>query len=311
MPRFRVTLGFLKHTMGPTETYISPVLSLPNATAAVQALITKRNAMLPNVVQWTGVRISQEGVKRRSVFYPPGSYFPFVEGQSLVVPATGTATVSQVAYKPDQTRACLHMRLTYDTDKRVIRYFNFPPDGITVDEPNPIDFGANVAYGIFLDTFWNHLKTTSWAIKGRRSDAGYTPIDIVDWVQAAAAPQNLGIVLPNLPAPGLNRNDKVTISGVKRRGFEKSSYNGTYIIHSVNTTLVPDSIVYYLRGTEGGDPTSIKLMGKVQKLGYDYHAIQGFEAVRVGVHKRGKPLGSPSGRRVKRVSLNDSLPAAQ
>jgi len=303
MSRYRVTLGFLKHTMGPTETYITPDVQVGNATALIQRMIDLRSEILFDTVSYTGVRISTEGVKARSVMYPPGGFYPFVKGQVLTVPERGKKSSSAVTARPDHTRTCLQVRLTYDTDRRCVRYFNFPPDAITLDEPGTIFMSGDLPYALGFDKFWNELIEKGWAINARNRGEGYASFAIKDWVQASSSPANLGVSVPLLPAPGIQLGDKVKISGVRRRGRDQTSYNGEYLVHSVNPTLVPDMVVYYLRGTESGDPETVRIPGTITKLGKAYFPIQSAEALRTGSHKRGKPLGSPSGRAVRRYTL--------
>lgn len=311
MSRYRLTFGFVQYTAGPTETYISPDLSDGQATAKLQKLINLRNELLNTRTQWAGVRIAKEGEvgvlnvnKRRSVFYNPGTYQPFVINANLVVPANGTFPGNTETSSLDQFRACLQIRLKYDTDRRAIRYLGLVPDGILQGEPASARPDLLPFWHTALNNFTNELVEGGWSVKARDRGAGFTELAIIGWTSAAAAPTNLGIVLPSLPAPNIAVGDRVSVKGVRRKGTDRTSYNGHYIVDAVNTTLLPDRVIIYLRGTETGDPASVKLLGTVQKVGKNYFAIQGVEIVRAGTHKRGKPLGAPVGRRKTRLSLD-------
>lgn len=304
MPRYRVTLGFIKYTYGPTETYISKDLTLNTVTPAVQALITARNKMHFQDTLWAGVRISTEGAKQRSVFYPPGDYEPFVTGQLLTVPPRGLIVPNIETTRADQAKSCLQIRLTYDVDRRCIRYLALPPDSVLMDEPESVNLDANGAYSTAFGEFRALLIGSAWAIKGRMRTALFAEIPIENWVQSATSPTDVGVVIPSLPAPGIKVRDFISIKGVRRKGLDRLSYNGRYIVSALNTTLLPDKTIVYLRGTEIGDPASVKLLGTIQRIGHDYFPILNMEGLRAGTHKRGKPLGSPRGKSQKRPTLD-------
>lgn len=311
MPHYAVTFGFQKGTMGPTETYISPSVSGSNAVAQVQSLINRRNSILFNNVAWAGIRLSlapslapANNNKQRSSFYPPGTYRWLQTGVDLVVPAFGSYVTTTVLRRPDQTRSCIQIRLTYDTDRQTTRYLSFCPDNVILDEPASVNLDLLPDWRDKFFLFRDEIIAKGWSIKARARGAGFEEIPITKWVQALTAPTNVGVAVANLPAPSIGLNDRVSIKGVRRRGTDSLSYNGTYLVYGINTTLEPDSIIFYLNGTEIGDPASIKLRGTIQKKGYTYSPIQQIEAVRGGVHKRGKPLGTPRGRSKTRAKLD-------
>lgn len=311
MARYKVTIGFVKFTLGPSESYITPDTTIGNLTGVIQELIDKRQAMLTKNVLFAGVRIGQVpdvpgvgGGQRRSSFYPPGTYNPWVAAQYLVIPSEGLYTSSQSQTAVDQTRACLETRLIYDTDRSVIRYLAFPPDLILEEEPNPPDWAADPTWTASFATFANMLVGKGWCIVARNRGAGYIDMPILNWVVSAGAPTNMGIVLPAQPPTGIAVRDLISIKNVRRKGTDQLSYNGKYYVDSINTTQVPNSVVYYLRGSEIGDPNSIKRPGVVQRIGYGYQPILKVEGLRAGVHKRGKSFATPRGSRRKRLSLD-------
>lgn len=312
MARWKVTLNWSMHAIGASETYITRDTESTAVTPLIQKLIDRRNDLLFNVVNWQEVRISlapdldagQTSAPRRSAPFPPGTHYPFVATQALVVPGTGARPTTAVDLRPDQARAVIQIRTRYDTDRYVVRYFCYPPDGIMFDEVKGIFLGGFPDWTNDFNNFVNMLVTDGWSLRALRRGTGFDPIPIRNWVQSSAAPTNIGFVLPSAPPSGIVQRDFVRIKDVRRRGTDRTSYNGRYIIDSVNTSQVPDSVVYYLRGTETGDPASIKLLGTVQRLGYRYFPILGYAPVRPGVHKRGRAAGVPHGRRQNRISLD-------
>jgi len=311
MPRFAVTIGFQQGLYGPTETYISPDKSLSLITPVIDAMLYARADCLSVSSNIVGVRITQLGDpnvpnanKQRSVFYPPGDYHPFVPQQTLVVPEAGKFAAGSSDTAPDQPRACLHVRLRYNEDRRVTRYFSMVPDGVIEGIGKTANTGKIPSWWTKFNLFWKHLIAIGWAIKGRSRTGNYVEVPIQNWVQSETAPLNVGVVVPDTPATGITDIDFVSVKGVRRRGTDKLSYNGRYRIYSVNSTFQTGKIAYYLRGTETGDPDSVKLPGTLQRIGHEYYSIQQHEVIRAGVHKRGKPLGTPVGRRKTRVSLD-------
>ena len=52
----------------------------------------------------------------------------------------------------------------------------------------------------------------------------------------------------------------------------------------------------WLRDTDRFDPATFKTLGKFRLEMYTFTALDGFNYVRMGIHKRGKPFFSPRGR---------------
>lgn len=311
MPRAKVTLGMQQATIGPTESYVTPDGTLDTLQGIISDMINLRQDLLYENVNITGARVALVNPRRRSVFYPPGTHAPFAAAPPLIVPSQGELPVNiNQGRHGDQARACLQIRLRFSGDRTVLRYFSLIPDRVTSAEPSPPIFsGPTAAWKTAFDTFCNFLISGAWAVRARDLPPGSDPQNpvaltaIKSWVRSSGAPMNVGLVVDALPAPGIAQGAFVQVSNVRRRGTDRLSYNGRYFVEEVNTTQLPGKIVFYLRGTEAIDPDSIKLPGTVYPIRYAFFAIQKIEPVRVGVHKRGKPLGSPVGRRVKRPSL--------
>ncbi len=304
MAVYKVTFGLVQYTFGATESYFTGDLTPSALGPVVQQLLDRRNDLLFDTTLWTGVRVGLADGSRRAAFYPPGNYSLANSGIELAVPARGTIAATAIARRSDQARSCMQMRIGFDTDRKSVRYLAFVPDSIILDEPASVDLAKDPAWGSTFVNFRNELISGRWFVRGRNRGAGFTELPIRGWTQSATAPNLTGIILDSAPAPGIVVGDFVVVKGSRRRGTDKMSYNGRYYIPSINTTLVPDSIVLWLGSSEAGDPASIKLPGKVQRVGMTYFPIQICTSLRGGVHKRGKPLGSPHGRRQKRVLLD-------
>lgn len=302
--RYKVTFNFETFAIGASESYLTRATTPDAVTPLIQALITSRNVLLFDVTKWRSIRISQYGVRRRSSPYPPGLYQPFAVNQNMVVPGTGNMTTTPKDKRPDQARACMQIRVGFDGDRTAIRYFAFVPDNILYDEERGLDLNSGPAGWInSYNNFIARLVNDGWSIRALNKSGDFAPKNIADWVTSAAAPNLMGFVLPAIPAPGIAETETVQISNVRRRGTDRTSYNGKYVVQSINDTLMPGKLVYFLRNTEAGDPASIRKMGTVNRIGYTEFGLQRFTPIRPGVHKRGKAQGVPVGRRVNRASL--------
>jgi hypothetical protein len=310
MTVYRVTFGFQNSIYGATETYYSREFgTVASFCDSLAFLIDKRNELVNVTTNWVGVRISQysgAGVnrRRRSKLFPPGTYKLNRDGFSLVVPAVGGYDTVALNSKPDQSRACLQIRLTYDTDRSVMRYLAFVPDNVLYGEPASVQLDKNVVWQSRYNIFVDRVTNGDWQLQARRTGGVYDPQPIREWVQAAVAPLNLGVAIPAASALPAGIGDKIHVKNSRRKGTDKLSYNGKYYVAGVNTTLSPDNVIYYLRGTESGDASSVKLLGTVEPVAYQLYVIQGITPLRAGVHKRGKPFTTPLGRRKTRVSLD-------
>lgn len=310
MPHYRATFGFSNWLFGPSESYISKNFSTRGAfSTALQRLVDRRNDILPGNIQWAGIRISQVSeptinVRRRSKLFPPGSYTEAQAGYTLFVPPNGTYGLGTGNTAPDQARACLQISMRYNEDRFSIRYLSYVPDNILHNEPASVDFALNGAWLTAFNVFVGELTGENWQIQARKTGGVFDPQPISEWVQADAVGSNLGIAIPSGTALPSGKGDKIHVKNVVRKGTDKLSYNGKYIVKDVNTTLVPGYVVYYLDGTGTGNAKSIKLPGNVAPVALDFYNIQGVSPLRAGVHKRGKSFASPRGRRKTRISLD-------
>lgn len=310
MPRYRVTMVLQQGVFGISETLYTNVVTATGLTTRLNTLMTLRNNLLFTSTNWVGIRYSVAPnpagapADRRSVFYPPGTFTTIEGGAPLNVPAQGLIIPANKQQGSDQARACLQTRVTYDTDRRAVRYMGFVPDAILGGEPASYNIGQDPAWDTKFEAYKLELKNGNWAIKARDKSGAFAAVKITNWVQSASAPTNLGVVLPAAPPFGATVGEMIQVQGVRRKGTDKLSYNGRYFIDAINTTLLPGYVIYYLRGTEIGDPASIKLPGNIQRVGYAYFTIEAFSGIKAGVHKRGKPQGTPLGRRKTRVSLD-------
>lgn len=318
MPVYKVTLGFVSHIMGPSESYWSREGATDSDIGdLVSKLLDARIKLISESVQLTGVRIglaplanTDQPAPRRSNFYPPDTYTMAADGINLTVPGKGRM-VAQVlpvgktlAPVNDQTRSCLQVRVRFNADRRSNRYFAFPPDNVLFAEPNSFRPGEAPFWRDDFYAFQQHLQQYGWQIRARSADPGYEPVSILKWVMGEVAPSPMGAIVASTPPPAFNMGDWVVVKGVRRKGTDQLSYNGKYQIAQINKTFDTGLWAIYLAGTEAGEPLSIKIPGKMQKIAYRYYSIDFFTGLRAAVHKRGRPFSVPLGRRKIRPSLS-------
>lgn len=304
MANYKVTFSLQSSVFGPSESYITNDITESELGPYVQRLIGARNRLLYNTVNWINVRIGLADGTRRSTPYKPGSYSIQGSGIELTVPSKGTLTpAASTDDRQDQARATLNCRVIFNTDRPAVRYLGLIPDNILGDEPNSYSFTRNPTWGNAFVLWQQELTSGRWNVWAQNRDAAFAQQAIIGWVQSAAAPNLMGAVLPSVPPPGIARGNKVHIYGTRRKGDTSISYNGDYVVDSVNTTQVPDAVVIYLRGTETADPTSIRVLGTIRRIAYRAYTIGRYYPVNAGIHKRGAPPATPRGRRSTRQLL--------
>lgn len=304
MPVFRCTLGFRNGPFAPTETYYRTEANLAAVGPKIEKLMQLRNEMLTQTDQWVGVRIGQADAPRTGRLYSPGQYTLAGSGIAMVVPERGVLAVGTGQPRQDQGRSCIICKAYFGNSRTSTRYLSFVPDNVVRGDPDSVALGGTPFFSTDFRNFTLELVNGGWQIWARKSGSGFDPILIEDWVTAATGPSIMGPSIPTPTAPALSSTRRVKILSVRRRGTDKLSYNGTFVVQTLNTTQVPDHTIYFLRGTETGDPASIKLPGKLQIIDYQAYNISTFFAERAGIHKRGGSFGAVRGRRSKHLSLD-------
>lgn len=308
---YRVTLFMNQSVMGWSETWwTTGAVSVQQMASQLNVLLERRAAILFTNQEFVGVRIAEIGaslttlnVRRKSIVYPPGEWRYIDSNEVITVPVRGNRSASGVQDRPDQVRSALHLRLFYGEGYSTVRYLVGCPDGISVTEPGTVNLNAVPGWVKDLGGYFEAIKT-SWGIMGRAGSDVNAVIDAEDLTVQQAAPSLLGVktgaAITTLPGERL----KIHLRNFRPYFKQPKSLNGSYYVHSINTTLEPGKWIYYLRGTAGIDPATIKILGNVQKVGHTIYGVEQVQAVRVGIHKRGRPSLAPRGRRLSRASYD-------
>lgn len=307
MSQYKITLGIGQTVMGATESYYTADGDGPTTAARLNRLLAARNKLLFQTVYWTGVRLSLYGSKRRSTFLLPGQTpFPGTTTQ-INVPGQGSIFGDSVGTRPDQFRAILQWLAFYDTDRQAIRYLSNIPDKLSATEPLTVDLVDAASWFQDFQKFTALLVNDGWCIRAKNMAGDGLPVSVKGIQAQATAPFLVGIRISAIGAPTIAIGDKIALAKFRAaKHVRASTLNGTWQVASVDTGSDPGFIIVYLLNSGGIDPSAQRFTdaSTLQKVSYGLFPIQKAYYNRVGIHKRGRPLGSPVGRRPTRASLD-------
>lgn len=303
MPAYRVTCFYNQYVMGWSETYITRTVSASNAAALITQLVQNRNEILWNNASWVGVRVAIESDRRRSSVYLPG-VSTFDGGGTITVPATGAFDNPTSTEKADQLRAVMQFNVGFDDTRKVLRYLSSIPDALSATEAGTLQKDRAPQWWQKWVAFAGFLVAQGFQIRARTKPPADPEFQGRNLVLQAAAPGLLGVAVDAAPAPNIVLGDRVHLRGWRRKNRGGISLNGQFFVVSVNTTLIPDQVVFFLRGTAGQDPDDWKILGTIQRVRFGLFAMQNINHHRVGIHKRGRPTMAPHGRRLSRLTLD-------
>lgn len=313
MPIYRVVIAMNQSVGGWSEAYYTRGNVSPGAfPARLSTLINARRNMMFTNQEFVSFRVGDVGTdpnnisfRRKSTPFPPGK-FPF-PGTGVVVdfPERGIVAIIPETNRPDQLRVALNVRVSYGDGLSTTRYLAAPPDQISRYEPATLNFDASPTYLASYNA-WRTEVSTNWALVARGVGASYPIINVNGVFRREASPALFGVSVnaAGTPAPNWTVGDTVHLRNFLSRPRVPSVNGAKWQVDSINTTLMPGSIIYWLRVSELVDPSRIKKMGSIQKVGYALQNITGIEAYRIGVHKRGRPFSAPRGRRLARPTLD-------
>lgn len=305
MPVYRITTGYGQANMGWSETWwISG--DAPAVVGTLNKELTLRAQMLWDYDYFIGVRIATEGSRRKSIYLPAGTRFWPESGTNVIIPATGARTGTGLATRADQVRAAMQLRVTYAGGLQTLRYLVGVPDSISSTEPATDDLAGNPDWVQKYQAWRDAIVNDGWMIKALERAPGQPEPLIRSMQLQEAAPGLVGVGVLTGETIGAVPGDRVHIRGQRKKpsAHDKRTMNGVWVVDSVNTTLVTGQVIYFLRNSEGIDPTQFRYLGTVQKQAYVFADVTAINVHRVGIHKRGRPFGSPRGRRLTHASLD-------
>jgi hypothetical protein len=304
---YKVTHMMNRSVMGASESWYTGDWSATQALQYIQELLAARMALVTYATETVGVRLAVYGAKRQSVvLLPPYDVFPGTNSL-LQIPAKGTYTGEVKNFGSDQYRAALQNRITYDNTRTVLRYMSGIPDAVSATEPATVDFSLTPQWKQALDRYYNILSSRGWSIRAKAITGINAPASVTGVTSMAAAPSLLGIILPAATAPPIVQGSSVQLQHFRAAKFTRNpTINGGWTVDSINTTLVPGSLIVYLRNSGTIDPTTVRItaLSTIQLVGYSLFTVQNVTWVRCGIHKRGRPSMAPRGRRLSRPTLD-------
>lgn len=312
--RYKITLGLRLNDTGGSESYITPPGTDSVMTDLCRNLVNARLNMIHQNVKVSGVRVAliETGgapVKRKSSFYRPGIQYPFVKPDANGAGGTQWDIPTQGAndgdlYLPDTERSSMTVEFSFGlTATR--RYLFGMPDASMGGTPPTVNLDTPASLRPAWNVWRRLLLEKGWSIFGVKTTGDFIFRPIQKWVKLEGADGLVGVQVAAFTSSSLVVGKFCQIQGVTRRGTDKVSYNGRYIIAGiVQTTGDNPTTTVYLSATETGEAKSVKLPGVFRLYEKGYNIITDVRPVFAGSHKRGRPLGSLRGNRRKRISLD-------
>jgi cell wall-associated NlpC family hydrolase len=295
----RITIEYKQGSLAARESYyhqidFSSSAGITNFGALLNAMLAKRANMMYDSHQFVSVAIASEVNRASAWLLKPGRRsWPDKNGPEINIPIKGTMATSPSSPdgRADMMQVSLIAEFTFDFGHRKSRrYIASHPDGVTSFDDNIVVRNDNPSWWSAWDAFAAGLALNQWAVKAKVRTGVNAVTDVSSLVVSAAAPAQVGVLLPTGLAPSQwNRGTKVDLANFRpgRGQCPCPSINGRWTLDSRNDTLTPGYSIFYLRGSEGIDPTVYKHLGTVQGVGFDYFPIMAAEIVGATVHKRG------------------------
>jgi len=296
MPVYRVTTFFGQANMGWSETWWTTQSTLNNALKVSSNLIGFRNDLLTQQHSILAVRVATEGSKAQSQLLLPGNQTLGNGGETINVPANGDYPEGSSSLQYDQVRANLHCIYLLGGRRLSLRYMVGIPDVSSKTESATLD-GINPAqWWLKWRQYHNYLMNAGWQIKCLERGSGNPERKIRRWVTRGTPPDVAGVQLAPGTTVAVEVGDEVQIKGVKMSSDGIRTPNRKWVVEDLIAGTSENGPTIYLRGSEGIDPSTIRILGTFRPVKYEYLTFDDYRALRVGVHKRGKAFGSPVGR---------------
>jgi len=299
----RATFYYGQANTGWSETWWYPPGISGSFWQRVMLLANRRNDLLGPNHFLIAVRATEEGGERKTRLVLGGGPTALDAGSPVItLPGRGRedGIGTNLEGPSDQVRAAIHCEVISGGRRVGLRYLAGIPDDISLTENPTLNKDFQKKWWNMFADYRDQIINQGWAIKALDKSANFPLIPVQTYRMRAAAPSVLGLVFDAaLPFTGVV-GQQIALQGVRmlRRGQE--SPNGTYYIDGTEVNQPLGQRTVWLRGTEGFDPEQFLTLGKFRHVSYTYIQPTWFEPIRVGVHKRGKPFGSPVGRRTTR-----------
>lgn len=288
---------------GWSETFWYPAGLGPTFYTKLESLCNARVNLLAANHKLLAVRVSVEGANRFTRLLLGGTATKIDNGVApITLPGVGKEDGLGTAVEgpPDQVRAAMHLEMVRGGQRIGLRYLAGFPDKISNTEEVTLGKSVVSIWWNLFNTWRNEIINNGWAIKLLDKGTAFPLAPVLTYRLDEAGPSMLGAVISSAVPFTHTVGMKVALQGVRmsRRGLK--SPNGTHIIDSVTIDAPLSQRTIWLRGTEGFDPSEFIALGKLRAVNLGYQQPTWIEPIRIGIHKRGKPFGSPVGRRTTR-----------
>lgn len=300
----RVTMYFGQEQTGWSESWWYPPGRSTVFWSKLQAFAERRVALLNANHRLLAVRVTDEGANRFTRLLLGGQETALdIIGGNITLPGRGKedGTGSTVEGPPDQVRAAMHVEVLLNAQRIGLRYLAGFPDTISLTENPTLNKGGATVWWQLFQLWRVGMVNDGFAIKALDKGVAFPLIPVVNYRLRAAAPSVIGVVVNSTLNFANVVGQKVALQGVRmtRRGL--TSPNGLWYIDAIEVDQPNALRTIWLRGTEGFDSSTFLTLGKIRAVSYSLITPTWLEPIRVGIHKRGKPFGSPVGRRLRRA----------
>lgn len=311
MPTYRFTLFSNMSVMGAAETYYTRGnVGIDTFAEQLQHFLNLRTDLMYANQEVVGVRVADLGttfptgvLKRKSVFWPPGSRK--LPGSTTVINVRqrGTFGDPTAADHPDQYRVALQEAVIHGGGRQTIRYLTAVPDEATTFDPGALNMAKPPAWWAKYNDYATYRRQT-FSLLARVPHPVEVEAQVLALQLATAGPAEIGMTVAQPPAPLFAVGDKISVKGFRFKFGGRKTLNGIWRVSAVVGTSSSPLLVVFLRGSAGIDINEIKTFGTIQRVAFQLDNIERIDPLRAGIHKRGRPSPAPRGRRLTRILLD-------
>lgn len=196
----------------------------------------------------------------------------------------------------DALQSCLLLQCLTTTGARKSLFMAGVPDFIIRTNPN----GPNTEEGtVWLSKFqlWRaEFQSGRWGFRTRRRiGADVQPQTIIGYQLQAGGLSRVGLIVNDGgPVYGVGKRLQIRHATVINPALR--NILGTWVVESKQAGTQANTTVYYLKGTEGINPSNIFFPGDVRLVDFEGLAVTDIRIVKQASHKRGGFFGQFRGR---------------
>lgn len=296
MPVYRCTFFFGQANMGWSETWWNTRSNLNEAVKASARWLDHRNTCLSVQHSILACRVATEGDSSQSQLILPGRQKLGTTGFEVDIPGSGDYPESSTNLQYDQVRANLHNVYLLGGRRLSLRYMVGIPDLSSKSEAATLDAINPATWWLHWKNLHLHMMQEGWSIKCMKRGSSNPERRIRRWVTRGTPPDVVGVVVSGGNSLSVEQGDKVQVKGTRMTSDGIRTPNKVWHVEQVVEGTSEGIQTIYLRGSEGIDPSTIRILGTIRPVQYEFLTFDEYRPLRMGIHKRGKPFNSPAGR---------------